>query len=353
MADVQIVKTDQGAVNARILAKEAKADFRRVEAASIKMRTHFTSAEAKRLFVRMFHTLQLNAHFISVIARTRIEHQDIEKIEAALRADIDATKDKLNQALDGAEALFKAHGIGTSATYDTQPLEIEVGILSSSGRRYLEALNQFDQLMPLLQTLEIHEVITTQALDIQRAALKRQLKDIANGARRLATGLRRRMNTMAARDAQHGAEASADGSGVASGPTGSAGHAANVAQATDAAGAAQAASFVSAPHVADAGGEGAAVPVRRVARRHVAMAGPSSASGVSPDNVPDSSNGGDPGLARDVAPDASQQPAVHRPSDMAAPAVTDRAGDGDGAADGGDGSLSVDPQVPVPGEAAA
>ncbi len=204
MQEIQIVKTDQGAVNARILAREAKADFRRVEAASLKVRTHFTSAEAKRLFVRMFNTLQLNAHFISVIARTRIDHQDIEKVEASLRADIDAAKDMLNQALDGAEALFKANGISSFATYDTQPLAIEVGILSSSGRRYLEVLNQFDQLMPLLQTLEIHEVITTQALDTQRATLKRRIKDIANSARRLASGMRRRMNAMAVRDGERG-----------------------------------------------------------------------------------------------------------------------------------------------------
>lgn len=215
MADIQIVKTDQGAVNARILAREAKADFRRVEAASLKVRTHFTSAEAKRLFVRMFNTLQLNAHFISVIARTRIDHQDIEKVEASLRADIDAAKNKLNQALDGAEALFKAHGISSFATYDTQPLELEVGILSSSGRRYLEVLNQLDQLMPLLQTLEIHEVISTQELDIQRAALKRQIKDIANAARRLATGLRRRMNAMAAREGEPGEAAPRPGAPAA------------------------------------------------------------------------------------------------------------------------------------------
>ena len=45
MSEIQIVKVDQGAVNARILAKEAKADFRRVEAASLKMPTRFTSAE--------------------------------------------------------------------------------------------------------------------------------------------------------------------------------------------------------------------------------------------------------------------------------------------------------------------
>jgi hypothetical protein len=44
-----------------------------------------------------------------------------------------------------------------------------VGVLSSSSRRYLEILGKLDQLMPLLQTLEIHEVITQQAVDIERA----------------------------------------------------------------------------------------------------------------------------------------------------------------------------------------
>ena len=50
MSENLSVKVDQGGVNARILAKEAKADFRRVEAASLKMPTRFTSAEGKRFF---------------------------------------------------------------------------------------------------------------------------------------------------------------------------------------------------------------------------------------------------------------------------------------------------------------
>ena len=191
---LQIVKMDQGGVNERILAKETKADFRRIEAASVKMAARFTSAEGKRFFVRLFSTLQLNAHFISVIARTRLDHEDIAKVEAALRERMEKVTDILNKAIDGAEALFQANGITSVATYDTMALEIEVGVLSSSGRRYLEILGKFDQLMPLLQTLEIHEVITTQTVDIQRAGLKRQVRDVANAARTFATGLRRRMN---------------------------------------------------------------------------------------------------------------------------------------------------------------
>jgi hypothetical protein len=63
-------------------------------------------------------------------------------------------------------------------------------------------LGKLDQLMPLLQTLEIHEVITTQAVDMQRAALKRQVRDVANGARNFAMGLRRRMNALDAHDVE-------------------------------------------------------------------------------------------------------------------------------------------------------
>ena len=196
MSDVQIVKMDEGGVNARILAKETKADFRRIEAASLKMSARFTSAEGKRFFVRLFSTLQLNTHFISVIARTRLDHDDVAKVEAVIRTQLDAVNESLNQTIDGAEALFKANGITAVATYDTVPLDIEVGVLSSSGRRFLEVLGKLDQLMPLLQTLEIHEVITTQAVDIERAKLKRQVRDVANGARNLAMGLRRRMNAL-------------------------------------------------------------------------------------------------------------------------------------------------------------
>jgi hypothetical protein len=138
-------------------------------------------------------------HFISVIARTRLDHEDIGKIETALRGRIDAATASLNEAIDGAEALFKAHGITSLASYDTVPLDVDVRVLSSISRRFLEVLVKLDQLMPLLQTLEIHEVVSAQAVDTQRAGLKRQVRDIANGARSFATGLRRRMNALDAR----------------------------------------------------------------------------------------------------------------------------------------------------------
>jgi hypothetical protein len=211
---LQILRVDEGRVNERILAREAKVDYRRVEAASVKMPARFASAEGKRLFVRTFATLQLNAHFISTLARTKLDHTEVARVEDQLRARIDAVAGVLDKAIDGAEVLFKAYGITSTATYDTQPLALDVAVLSSAGRRYLELIVKLDQLMPLLQTLEIHEVITTRELDKQRALVKRQVRGVATAARNLAGGLRKRMNAPAASDGESGrpaAEPATDG----------------------------------------------------------------------------------------------------------------------------------------------
>ncbi|MDR1661109.1 MAG: DUF1845 domain-containing protein [Azoarcus sp.] len=197
LSRAQIVREDEGAINRRIVARVAKADYRRIEAASIKMMARFTSAEGKRLFLRYFSSLQLHMHFISVIARLRLEAAEVEAVEEAIRSRLNAATQSINDAIDAAEALFQAHGITTAATYDTEALEIEAAIISSFGRRYLETISKLDQLMPLLQTLEIHEIATHQSLEIQRALLKRQVRDIAHAARGIANGLRRRLNVQA------------------------------------------------------------------------------------------------------------------------------------------------------------
>jgi len=196
------VRLDEGAVNQRILAREAVGDYRRVEQASLKQSVSLKSPEAKRVFARYFHSLQLNAHFISDITRIRLANEDVEKVEEAIRSNLARAKDELISAIEGARLLFKNEGITSEATYDTMPLEQQVGVVSSFGRRYLECLQQFDQLMPMLRTLEILEVITPAEIDRRRALFKRVVTKPPKSARALADGLRRRMNEAAKQAAQ-------------------------------------------------------------------------------------------------------------------------------------------------------
>src|SRR5450432_598767 len=106
----------------------------------------------------------------------------------------------MNEAIDGAETLCKTHGITRVATYDTEPLTIEVKVISSFGRRYLELMTKVDQLMPMLETLAIDEVIGVAQLDLQKALARKSVRQVAGAARNFLGGLRQRMNAMSAGD---------------------------------------------------------------------------------------------------------------------------------------------------------
>jgi hypothetical protein len=200
MTEPSNVKLDHGAINQRILAKENAGDYRRVEQASVKQRTKFESPEAKRLYARYFHSLQLNAHFISEIARIRLEAEQVEKVEQMMRSRLEHLTREIDTAIDGAALLLEREGVTATATYDAQALDMEVGVISSFGRRYLEALLKLDRLMPMLRTLEIYEVITPSEADKRRALYKKYVRGVAMGVRILAGGLRKRMNEAAMKD---------------------------------------------------------------------------------------------------------------------------------------------------------
>lgn len=199
-----IIRLDQGGINARILAKEAKTDFRRVEAASRKIPTTLSSPEVKRLFVRFFNSMQLNVHFISVMARAKLSPEMVEKVESGLLEQMEKLTKSVNKVIDGAEVLCKTNGITSLASYDAEPLFIEVKVISKFGRRYLELILKIDQLMPMLETLAIDEVIELRELERRKAQFKRVIRQVAGAARNFKVGLQRRMNAMSDLDKAKG-----------------------------------------------------------------------------------------------------------------------------------------------------
>ena len=73
-------------------------------------------------------------------------------------------------------------------------------MISSFGRRYLELMTKVDQLMPMLETLAIDDVIEVAQLDLQKALAKKSVRQVAGAARNFAGGLRQRMNAVAEGD---------------------------------------------------------------------------------------------------------------------------------------------------------
>jgi hypothetical protein len=208
MQENPLARMDQGEANRRILSnREHRADFRRVEAASLKRTTNLRSDVAKRIFYRCFYSVQANVFVVSTIGRVFLPEESVEEIEAALRARIEKATKEVNRAIDGAEALMKAHCISVTATFDTVPMQVEVGITSALGRRYYELVHKVDQVIPLLQTLEIEEVISLRELAAQRRRFKRITVAVMSSARQYALGLRNRLQSSSGAAADSAAEA--------------------------------------------------------------------------------------------------------------------------------------------------
>lgn len=208
MTATRLAVIDTGQVNERILNKdEYRADFRKVEGASLKRTTHLSSPHAKRMFARCFYSFQASMYFISQLGRAKLDHGVVERIEQNIREALDAATDEINKAIDQAEALLQHHHVDTLATYDTVPLQEQIGITSSFGKRYFELMHKLDIVMPLLETLAIEEIISERELETRRSLYKRVVLSISTKARNLWMGVRRRMNEMDARLAAEGAKA--------------------------------------------------------------------------------------------------------------------------------------------------
>lgn len=205
MSESTLAVMDSGEANRRILSKdEYRADFRRVEAASLKRRTSLASGEGKRIFARCFYTFQAGMYFVSTLGRTKLPRESIEQIEQAVRAKLEVAAKEVDKVIDSAELLLKQNSIEVIATYDTVPLEIEIGITSALGRRYFELIHKLDQAMPLIQTLEIEEVINEKAAEHQRSNCKRIVLSLSSTVRNFSSGVRRRMNEEDAKRADGG-----------------------------------------------------------------------------------------------------------------------------------------------------
>jgi hypothetical protein len=69
-------------------------------------------------------------------------------------------------------------------------------VISAFARRYLGLMTKVDQLMPMLETLAIDEVIEFAQLSLQKSLVKKSVRQVTGAARNLLAGLRKRLNAI-------------------------------------------------------------------------------------------------------------------------------------------------------------
>lgn len=215
-SSLSITHDDNGETNVRLLAREIKTDFRRVESASRKIRTTLQSPEGKRLFLRFFNSASLNMHFIAVIAPINLPAAEIAAVVEKLEDMVEKNSMALNEALVYAEQLCHRNGIMDLATYDIAPLVVEARVHSKLGRHYLELIGKVDQLMQILETLVIDEVMSNGEMAARKAKAKRAVRSVGSAIRLARFGLHKRINSLP-RKGEGSPIVPADGDGMASG----------------------------------------------------------------------------------------------------------------------------------------
>lgn len=173
---------DGGLVHTKLMSR-AQANYRDIEAASLKVTSELCSPEAKRMLLRYYPSVQRNVQWISGVARRRLGDEHIRQVEDLLRARLNMLDQVLDGSIQGGQALLKKNGVTEQARFHVTPLQTQVLIKSAIARRYVEAINKLDHFLPTLETLVILEVIDDRHANVKRTELKKAFRSVFTTAR--------------------------------------------------------------------------------------------------------------------------------------------------------------------------
>lgn len=191
-SNVSVIRQDHGEMNQKLLRRQAVASLAPVESAGRIVKMSLSSPEGKRLFLRYFDITQLHMHYISKIARLSLPDADIEQVEKQVLELVEEKIDSIDKEMVRVEQELHKNNIGSLATYVIEPLTLEVRMLGKIGRRLLELIGKVDQLMPMLETLAIDELISESELSIKKNFFKRMVRSVGGIVRTLKIGLQRK-----------------------------------------------------------------------------------------------------------------------------------------------------------------
>lgn len=191
-ANASVARHDRSAINHKLLKRQSAAPLATIESAGRTVRMSLSSPEGKRLFLRFLDITQLHMHYVSKIARLSLPDPDVEAVEQQV---LDLIVEKL-QAVDlemvRVEQQLRLHHIDSLATYAIDPLVLDARVLGKIGRRLLELIGKIDQLMPMLETLAIDELISESQLNIKKSVFKKAVRSVAGVVRTLKSGLQKK-----------------------------------------------------------------------------------------------------------------------------------------------------------------
>ena len=199
-ANASVTRQDRNAINHKLLHRLSAAPLASVESAGRIVKMHLSSPEGKRLFLRFFDITQLHMHYVSKIARLSLPDAEVEAVEQQVLDLIVEKTQVVDQEMVRVEQQLRSHHIDSLATYAIEPLVLDARVLGKIGRRLLELIGKVDQLMPMLETMAIDELISESQLNIKKSVFKKTVRSVAGVVRTLKSGLQKKSLNLSKHD---------------------------------------------------------------------------------------------------------------------------------------------------------
>lgn len=169
----------------RLRQHVSRVDLSQIESAHRVVSAELYSLEAQRTFMRRFDLMQVNLHHVLVHGRSRAPQSLVSEAEERIRSQLEKSVGILNNAAALAERRLRDAGITSLDTDHLTPLDQHVKVFSSHGRRYLQLIGTFDQVLLMLGAAVRHGLMGTEEMDQQKVLLKTELRHVANLVRDL------------------------------------------------------------------------------------------------------------------------------------------------------------------------
>lgn len=174
-----VINDDLERINARLIERFGKVNLSGIESASRTIPIRLSSPDAKRLFVRFYHFLQVNMQFVSIVARNYVDEELVEEAEDKIMTMVVKATEGVNRAIVDAEQRFRANGRVDIGSFHIAPLTENVLVFSAIGKRFMELIAKIDHLMLMLETLAINEIISNSEKQSMKLPHKKAVKAMA------------------------------------------------------------------------------------------------------------------------------------------------------------------------------
>lgn len=186
-----------GCINDKYRARLARRDwYANVQAPYFEHAVDLVNAKIKSHYVRYFDLTSINIHLIenapALLQSAMIKAELVETLTAQIEATVRNARTELSSLIARFGKVAEDNGVSAAPKFFQEPLRVAVRIVSPICIEYLEAIQEADEVILVVENLRLRGILHRGECDRTAATVDQLLKSVQRSAFGIAQGLRRR-----------------------------------------------------------------------------------------------------------------------------------------------------------------